>query len=71
MPLVILETPQMGDDTRRKLANAIADTVSSILELPKEKVTTLIHENVPGEESPGLELFGNITGPGRQPEGNR
>jgi len=62
MPLVILEGPEMEGNTRRKLANAIADTVSSILELPKEQVTTLIHENSPGDEELGFKFFPGITG---------
>lgn len=49
MPLVILEGPTMEPGTRLKLVSAIATTVSEILDLPKEQVTTLIHENPPDD----------------------
>ena len=57
MPIVIFEGPKMPVETKRKLAAAITDAVSTVTGYPREIITTVIHENPPENVAPGGELL--------------
>jgi len=57
MPLIIFEGPKMDKDTKRQLVRSFAAAASSATGLPRDIITTVIHENDKENIGAGGELL--------------
>ena len=57
MPLIIFEGPRMDREKKRELVRSFAEAASRVTGIPKEHITTVIHENEKENIGVGAELL--------------